>query len=727
MLYLGDCKEILPGLPANSVDSIVTDPPYGWLFMGKKWDYEIPSVGLWKEVFRVLKPGGYAVVACGTRTQHRMAVNLEDAGFEIRDVIAWLYGCLSDDTEILTIDGWEHYHKNIDKNPVLCYNIANDEFSFNKPLRSFHYENKHTAYRIQSDNTDQIVSRNHRVIVEQSGRKVFKYAEELETKESVPFLESLQDLPETIYDNESHTGIKKYDLLSRVQKHHISQKAQKRNTLFNRSPMSGLWKKFYDTKKQARKILFKTMQRKNKRNKPNNSQIRQNGIEISQKWNERRKEPCMERWSNLFQKAWKLQTSKICQMSKRIFEYVTKRRLCYGTSSNNGSVNEEMFNKAGSSPSYQSQSSRQQIGKLNVISDKQSTQNIRGTRAKITPIKYKGNVWCVETSTGAFVARRKGKIFITGNSGFPKSLDVGKAVDKELGNDRDIIDKKDVGPELSHSSYNSGKLDRKVMDVTKGETPYEGFGTALKPAMELWTLCRKPLSEKNVAKNVLKWGTGGINIDGCRVGTAVVNTHSRGNNGAFPKRTGEVSVEESGRKKDQRNVNKGSRTGRYPSNVIHDGSEEVLELFPYTKSGFMAKDTKRNQGGGYAGGFPQDRIGAHDTLGDSGSAARFFYCAKASGSERNAGLPFGQKNNHPTVKPLALMKYLCRLVTPKGGTICDPFAGSGTTGCGAVSEGFSFIGIEQDPESLDIAEKRIAYYLNLFKESNAQTTLDDLF
>jgi len=158
-------------LPDNSIDSIVTDPPYGLSFMGKHWDYDVPGIDVWKEAYRVLKPGGHLLSFGGTRTYHRMACAIEDAGFQVRDMIQWIYGCLSEDTEILTINGWEHYHKAIELHPVLCYNIDKDTFEFCKPERSFIYENKHTAYRIQSDYTDQIVSRNHRCIVERGGRK----------------------------------------------------------------------------------------------------------------------------------------------------------------------------------------------------------------------------------------------------------------------------------------------------------------------------------------------------------------------------------------------------------------------------------------------------------------------------------------------------------------------------------------------------------------------------
>lgn len=373
-LYLGNCLDHLEFMPDNSVDSIVTDPPYGLSFMGKKWDYDVPSVEIWAECLRVLKPGGHLLSFAGTRTQHRMACNIEDAGFEIRDMIAWVYG-----------------------------------------------------------------------------------------------------------------------------------------------------------------------------------------------------------------------------------------------------------------------------------------------------------------------------------SGFPKS----------------------------HNLKND----------------WEGWGTALKPALEPITVARKPF-KGTIAANVQAHGTGGLNIDGCRVGDEVVSTHSRGANGAFPKRPGETSAEESGRKQDQREgLDHSERNGRWPANLIHDGSDKVLAAFPYTASGKAAagghRRTAENMekgstvyggGRGIAGTSSTDEAGT--LYGDSGSAARFFYCAKASRKDRNEGMqdpgPQFQHgttlrkventcttgNNHPTVKPTDLMAYLCRLVTPPGGIVLDPFMGSGSTGKAAIREGFQFVGIEMDPEYLAIAEARIKHEAN---------------
>ena len=369
----GDCLEVLRAMPDCSVDSVVTDPPYGLSFMGKKWDYDVPSVEIWQECLRVLKPGGHLLAFAGTRTQHRMAVRIEDAGFEIRDLIAWVYG-----------------------------------------------------------------------------------------------------------------------------------------------------------------------------------------------------------------------------------------------------------------------------------------------------------------------------------SGFPKSLDVSKAIDRDAGAEREVIRTVKKTPSAS-ANCNDGWVrpwaeGKTTMDITAPATDaarqWSGWGTALKPALEPITVARKPLAG-TVAETVLAYGTGAINVDGCRVGEeGTLRQCNAGTGNREQWRTGNQAGTH------------GSESGRWPSNLIHDGGPDVTDLL--------------------------------------GDAARFFYCAKASRADRDAGcgdLPqrtaaetveraegsagldspragagrtSGARNHHPTVKPTDLMRYLCRLVTPPGGVVLDPFCGSGSTGKAAVLEGFRFIGIERDPQYLEIARARVA-------------------
>jgi site-specific DNA-methyltransferase (adenine-specific) len=394
-LLHGDCLEQMKTLDDNSVDSIVSDPPYGISFMAKKWDYDVPSVEVWKEAMRVLKPGGHALIACGTRTQHRMVVNIEDAGFEIRDVVSWIYG-----------------------------------------------------------------------------------------------------------------------------------------------------------------------------------------------------------------------------------------------------------------------------------------------------------------------------------SGFPKSLNVSKAIDKAAGAEREKV----PNPRAKQQTAAIGTNvlgDYNACDTisptpaTDAAKQWDGWGTALKPACEFFTLCRKPLSEKTIAANVLKWGTGGINIDACRVEGEMGKDRSL----STPRRTDNTKFG-----KANETINPQSPLGRFPANLIHDGSQEVLELFPETGKSSKRPPTGKPKYTGTDGDSNamkgsstiDNTVRGHSDNG--GSAARFFYCAKASKKDRNEGLPTMSENHessekvgntHPTVKPTALMAYLCRLITPTGGVVLDPYMGSGSTGKAAVREGFSFVGCELDKDYFDIATARV--------------------
>jgi site-specific DNA-methyltransferase (adenine-specific) len=317
-------------------------------------------------------------------------------------------------------------------------------------------------------------------------------------------------------------------------------------------------------------------------------------------------------------------------------------------------------------------------------------------------------------------------------SGFPKSLNIGKAIDKASGAEREVVSTYET-----HDIRNAGLMDRKgsmTVEVTAPATAeakeWEGWGTALKPAHEPIVMARKPL-DGTVANNVLTHGVGGINIDGSRIGNQSRTydlTMTSGNfqttNGGKNQKSGTTTV-----------------TGRFPANFIHDGSDEVLQLFPDSKGG--AYPAKRGQAVNTAFASGQETEGGFRAMGDSGSAARFFYCAKASKKDRNEGLDqfeekqtlggggltaelkddgsyetasaggkFGsvkakQTNHHPTVKPTDLMRYLCRLVTPPNGTVLDPFLGSGSTGKAATLEGFNFIGIEQSAEYAEIANARI--------------------
>lgn len=274
----------------------------------------------------------------------------------------------------------------------------------------------------------------------------------------------------------------------------------------------------------------------------------------------------------------------------------------------------------------------------------------------------------------------------------------------------------------------------KSLDVSKAtnDEQWQGWGTALKPAHEPICVARKPLAG-TVAENILQFGTGGMNINDCRIDGGI--RPLRENAGKKDPR-GEGFAGKYGSK-----AIGNTTQGRFPANFTHDGSDEVVSLFP-GKAGASApvKGTEDSQAStGNVTGQRERVPGVFHA--DSGSAARFFYCAKASKSDRDegvllatttaaemtdrepdtvglnspragAGRTTGARNNHPTVKPTALMQWLVRLVTPPGGKVLDPFTGSGSTGKACAIEGFDFIGFEMDPHYCEIAKQRINYVHN---------------
>jgi site-specific DNA-methyltransferase (adenine-specific) len=268
----------------------------------------------------------------------------------------------------------------------------------------------------------------------------------------------------------------------------------------------------------------------------------------------------------------------------------------------------------------------------------------------------------------------------------------------------------------------------KVVEATTDEAKkWDGWGTALKPAHEPMVLARKPI-EGTIAENVLKWGVGGINIDACRVEAQGENFDNLKDRTDM---TGKLTIHHEGGNLEA--LDKLKRLGRFPANLMHDGSQEVLDLFPESNGGHWSYKQAKD-GGLYEHGLKDLEDGGSDKQG--GSAARFFYCPKANKKDRNEGCEdlqekenkFGNqkngddigngsvndkfttapnKNSHPTVKPTELMRYLCRLITPQNGTVLDPFNGSGSTGKGAILEGFNYVGIELDAEYIKISEARI--------------------
>lgn len=700
-LHHGDCLEVLRGMADNSVDSIVTDPPYGLTtnkkggtgvasvnlespygrarigtgngaggFMGMKWDADVPSVEVWSECLRVLKPGGYLLAFAGTRTQHRMAVRIEDAGFEIRDMIAWVYGCLDAATEVATEKGVMPYHKTKIGDRVLCYDVEHGEYTYQPILEIVEYDYSDTAYRLVGDFGEQVVSRNHRVIVEHGGSEAFQLAETLECEARVPVLESLPALRKAVHDAHQGAGRAQQDVRRGLCKRadrigecrgDSAGAAQGRDDQVCClrgecleagcvAPQSGdadvqpgvqrcdPWRPMGDSRTQG------------------SGELVGRGRSGAEGAHDRRIEPGVEGRVDVPQAE-----GRVCGSADQVRALPCAAagdgavgRLCDGAPHRGGASDWSAADADGVRSPHQPRCDGQPSGEPDVVCDERAAQGVRawgGHRSavvRVVPFHYTGKVWCLRVPTGAFVAVRNGVAFPTGNSGFPKS----------------------------HNG--------------------EWGGTALKPALEPITVARKPLIG-TVAENVLAHGTGALNIDGCRVATNGEQPKGSGNRDSYRALEGRTDLlpDHAG--------NATPESGRWPANLIHDGSEEVLAGFPQAKGqqGAVTGDEPSGKTNAVYGQF-NGRL-ATQPRGDTGSAARFFYCAKASKADRNDG----GVNGHPTVKPTDLMRYLCRLVTPPGGIVLDPFTGSGSTGRGAVLEGFQFIGIEREADYIEIARARV--------------------
>lgn len=719
-LYEGNMLDMLEYITPNSVDSIVTDPPYELNFMGKGWD----NSGIafqkttWEKCFEVLKPGGYLLAFGGTRTFYRIACAIEDAGFEIRDTIMWLYGCLSEDTEVLTQQGFKQFHKITDDDKIRIYDIKSGVYKWEIPQRWNVYKTEQdSCYRIKSDSTDQLVSRNHRCLVEREGKLVFEFAENLRSMERVPVLS--YDIP---YLQEGGRNILLTDLL-------------------------------WQDERLVEELFCQ--------------QFRQ---EKSEERSCGRSKFCVERWSNLSEPERELYQSanKICSVSEQVYNDGEKRRICNGTPTTCSPADRQTFITDGSSTSQEPQCRGQQNREPNAICNEQRSQDVRGwktyttTLATVTKESYSGIIFCPTVSTGCFVARRNGKVFITGNSGFPKSMNIGLAIDKKNGVESEVVGSGKSGSTAKAFNLNEQQRDAGTgisgeYEIKKAQNEWNGWGTALKPAYEPIIVARKPC-EGSCIDNVIKYGVGGINIDECRVGDETISyyptdlTQAHSNNfgtGAYmPKDTSQDPI---------------SHIGRYPSNVLltydETDQDEVIGGMPYTENNtksHLAKNSNNNVN--FNASKSVNIIGYQD----SGSAARYFYCAKASNRDRDEGLDdfettqdpskgngLGRvcefcgapqlhpelchcevkswvlppkKNIHPTVKPCELMQYLVRLVTPKGGTILDPFNGSGSTGKAVMYENkdrdskYKYIGIELTHEYLPISDARISYVANMLRQ-----------
>ena len=584
----GDSMEILPTLAENSVDSVCCDPPYHLQsitkrfansprsekteryaagpfgrhaagFMGQSWDGGDIAMNpeTWGAVLRVLKPGGHLVAFGGTRTHHRIWCAIEDAGFEVRDTIMWVYGCLDEETQLVTPNGVEPYHSAVVGDLVLCYDAPSGAYSYQPILEVVVYEYDDTAYRIIGDFGEQIVSRNHRCIVERDGNEVFQLAEKTARQRTarVPILEDLPALQEALRDTYQRTGGSQQGVRSRLcggndrcreRRYETPGDAQREDANDVRSLWRGVLPKYQASPASGDPRLLETVQRKNSGRGMEDARAQgPRGVDAGIRARPEDKvhgpdQSRMEGRPDLPQSQGVLcdATHQVRSLSGRIPQHGSPGWVCDGAPAFGCQSDRASFVAPRSRPSHEPQRNRQRAHESDVVCNERGAQGIRAWRGhrsavvRIVPFRYVGKVWCLRVPTGAFVAVRGGVAFPTGNSGFPKSHGAG-----------------------------------------------DGWGTALKPAFEPIILARKPLSEKTVAANMAKWGTGALNIDGCRVpvdpeaDASQIRTMQRG------QRTEDTSGQVWGLSKNGADAPQVVHLeGRWPANLILSWREDEYEI-----------------------------------------------------------------------------------------------------------------------------------------------------
>jgi len=524
-LVQGDCIEKLKVLDADSVGAIITDPPYLIGFMNSKWDKSSDPTAFHKawltEAFRVLQPGGLIKVFSGTRTKHRLEAAVEDAGFELLAEEAWGYGCLSEDTEILTQEGWVPYHRAKIGMSVVGFDPVTGHFTWQAVEETFEYPYDRDAFRLRGVGTDQIVSEQHRCIVEREGRWEHVVSGDLADTEVVPCLQI------GIHAQKGDPG-DVWALLCES-----SPGLQEEALVGTEGPDGGLHGLRQDEvvsrcvapKRNQAASVFPRMQRSASGAGLGEARAQRGccgdarGACICDPQDDRPEQPCVERRGDEIQEEGQLRQERPDQVFPMPHQPAVdgpQGRVHHGTSADCGGGCGSSTDSAGSGSPCEPQPHRQSVGEPDAVCIKSGSQAVRAPRnacpnlvrvcVHVEQVHYKGTVWCVKVATGAFVARRNGMAFITGNSGFPKSLNISKAVDKTLGVVREV-----VGSKLGLPGYRAGAQvpstvleggvsgalnngDAKLV-ITASTDPVgrllEGWGTAFKPGWEPFVVGRK--------------------------------------------------------------------------------------------------------------------------------------------------------------------------------------------------------------------------------------------
>ena len=651
MIIQGDCKEKLKELEDNSVDAVVTDPPAGISFMGKDWDKDKGGKDEWiawmqeiaTECKRVLKPGGHAFVWAIPRTSHWTATAWENAGFDVRDIVAHVFG--------------SGFPKSLSVGKAINKLETNEWSKISKALDNIDQKSIMEEWNTNSNNV----------------KIVDRLSEKSQTEIGIC-------IPRSVFVQESvveNINQENSNLLVSFAEKNLNE-AQVTNTKINT---------VLQNVEAEIKQLQNNVKSAEKKSQDQNHNLSMSIFTVAED---------VKEWLN-----------ENTEVNHKVDEVLKTLR------GNKKYSNEEITNVICAVLTN--------ALKLTILNQSKTFQGL-DTKSKMD----------YASAINVIITEYTAENLILNTIAILKS----KAVDKIQGNEREVTGTQKLGgtaATLKGSAnrkdwYDQGKGGAYTpeIQITKGTSPWEGWGTALKPAREDWILLRKPPEKGlSIAQNVLKYGTGGLNIDKSRVGTEQIE------NGREGRQVADSTSYHDGLKPTERNM----VTGRFPANLLHDGSDEVVREFPNSKTTANPNykwDKTECDGNTFTG------RGTYTPRSDSGSSARFFksfyYVAKASKRERDRGCegleakrqwasekreassfdifqngkpPMVAKNNHPTVKPLALMKYLIQMITPEGGVVLDPFAGSGSTLVAAKELGYDFIGIEMTEEYIPIIEARL--------------------
>lgn len=791
-IHLGKNLGVLRRYPDHFFDSVVTDPPYGignkepsvqdiarYLdgntldtggdFMGHKW--EIPPVSLWKEVFRVLKPGGYVACWASTRTWDLMSLGLRAAGFECRDTFAAQFGpsmlahihCLPEGVEVLTSTGWKDGAKVSKKDSVVTWNPEDETLSLEHPSQTYAYDYEGNLSVFRTEDVVVTCTPNHRVYHKKyiPRRKGYQATWHVEEASSVSRTTSIQ-LPTAgiLADGVGIGGEDYASLLGWVWT----------EGAFDKAPSTGI--QLYQSL-TANPEKVETLDRLLLNLSVNHSRYVRERTHTHKGISRKYVEVC---WFFTGEMADRVRSDLAGNHPSwsLLWNMTQSERLAFYEAAMAGGGHGNCFYQKSQADLEWFQALALALGYTTKVSmrpgrdngscsvRKKSATRVTPERMKLKSKPYKGLVWCLSVPTGAFVIRQEGRVSITGNSqGFPKSVNVSKQ-----------LEKKGASPE----------------EVKK----WEGYGTALKPSWEPILIFRKPLEGETLADNVLAHGVGVLAIDQSRV------KHASPEDFESHKASVDAVKASAGKfrgswknSSDLSGANDVTYAGRWPPNVllthadgceyvgtrkmdspvinrfddgmkpfgdgaghsyttVGDGAPEEVPVYQCVEgcpvralddqSGPITRVTTfpdRHGAMGYGAGAScaVNPLGGVSLAGEKGTgASRYFpsfspldapfkYNAKVNKAEStlNGTLP----NIHPTVKPLALAAWVVRLVTPKGGVVLDPYAGSGSIPCAAVMEGFDAVGIDQWEEVVvQTARPRLQHYLD---ERNNTQDEKDLF